>query len=107
MVANLTEALSGLLPQLQAGASPMDLVQLGMGLGLSLQQGGQNAAATSAGPGSPGGGFGGVTFQDKGQMMGREGPPPPAPGAEPIGVVDPTQVPLLAFPSLSLLSAPL
>jgi hypothetical protein len=84
MVANLTQALSSLLPQLQQGASPMDLVQLGMGLGLSLQGG-----ATFPHAMGPPGGFpaGSVTFSEP--MMGASGPP--LAGAEPIGVVDATK----------------
>jgi hypothetical protein len=89
MVANLTNALSGLLPQLQQGASPMDLVQLGMGLGMSLQgNGGGGAAPVSPGGGGQPSSSAGVTFSEP--MMGTTGPPPPMPGAEPIGVVDPT-----------------
>jgi hypothetical protein len=99
----LTAALSGLLPQLQQGASPMDLVQLGMGLGMSLQGmvpgrapvpdvtfspsvGGGSSVSGSSVSGSQrgGGGGGGDQFVSSPQQGHRE-------TNEPIGVVDPTQ----------------
>lgn len=96
-VENLTAALSNLLPQLQQGASPMDLVQLGMGLGMSLQGMAPGAApvldvgfSPSMGGSSIGGGssVGGGGSEHMGhpspQEMHRE-------TNEPIGVVDPTQ----------------
>ena len=93
---SLTAALSGLLPALQAGsANPMDLIQLGMGLGMSIQQNPSDSAGLQQTGPQSGGGFGGaaVTFSETvgGVKMGSAGPPPPARGAEPIGVVDPTQ----------------
>lgn len=96
MVESLTEALSSILPQLAGNlsGSPMDLVQLGMGLGMSLQglvpteSGGADSGVAApsrhgqAPAGARGIAFGGPELQ---------GPPPVAPGAQPIGTVDATQ----------------
>jgi hypothetical protein len=95
MVETLTQALSGLLPQLQ-GVNAIDLVQLGLGLGLSLQgvQSNPGLMGQTGGLATGGHVMGGQTM---GQVMGQTvsfadtARPGPIHGAHPIGIVDATQ----------------